>query len=181
MRKLTSAFFISLDGVVESPDKWHFPYFNDEMGAAIGAAMADADAMLLGRVNYQDWASYWPNQPNDDEFAGFLNNVSKYVVSTTLDEATWNNSTLIKDDVAAEITRLKEQPGKKITMSGSGTLVRWLLENDLLDELHLMVHPVVVGTGKRLFGEGGAQKSLKLISATTFSTGVVYLIYERAA
>jgi dihydrofolate reductase len=178
MRKISSAFFISLDGVVESPDKWHFPYFNDEMGAAIGAAMADSDAMLLGRVNYQDWASYWPN--SDDEFAGFLNNIPKYVVSTTLDEATWNNSTLIKDDVAAEITRLKQQPGKKISMSGSGTLVRWLLEHDLLDELHLMLHPIVVGTGKRLFADGGAQKALKLVSSTTFSTGVVYLVYERA-
>ncbi len=178
MRKLTAAFFISLDGVVESPDKWHFPYFNDEMGAAIGSSMSDADALLLGRVNYVDWAAYWPNQSNDDEFAGFLNNVSKYVVSTTLTEATWNNSTLIKDDVAAEITRLKQQPGKNIAMSGSGTLVRWLLQNDLVDELHLMVHPIVVGSGKRLFDDMGVQKPLKLLKSTIFSTGVAYLIYQ---
>lgn len=181
MRKITAAFFMSLDGVVESPGAWHFPYFNAEMGAAIGAAMAEADAMLLGRVNYQEWATYWPSQPSDDEFAAFINNTPKYVVSTTLKEATWNNSTLIKDDVAAEITRLKQQPGKNIAMSGSGTLVGWLLENDLVDELHLMVHPIVVGSGKRLFSDGSAQKALTLVDSTTFSTGVVYLIYQRAA
>ncbi len=178
MRKITAAFFMSLDGVVESPDKWHFPYFNDEMGAAIGASMAEADALLLGRVNYQDWAAYWPS--SDDEFAGFLNNVPKYVVSTTLEEATWNNSTLIKDDVAAQITRLKQQPGKNIAMSGSATLVRWLLENDLLDVLQLMIHPIVVGSGQRLFSDTSAQKPLKLVASTTFSSGVVYLTYQRA-
>jgi dihydrofolate reductase len=177
MRKISAAFFMSLDGVVESPDQWHFQYFNDEMGAAIGEAMAKADAMLLGRVNYQQWADYWPNQSDEHEFAGFLNNIPKYVVSNTLETATWNNTTLINGDVAAEIRRLKQQPGKNITMSGSGTLVRWLLANDLLVELHLMVHPVVVGRGKRLFADQGEQKALKLIDSKTFSTGVVYLTY----
>src|SRR2546425_9754891 len=99
MRKLVAAFFISLDGVVESPDKWHFPYFSDEMGEVIGAAMAEADAMLMGRVNYQEWAAYWPNQSGDDEqFADYINNVPKFVVSTTLEKVEWNNSTLIKGD-----------------------------------------------------------------------------------
>ena len=179
MRKLTASFFISLDGVVESPDQWHFQYFNEEMGAAIGAAMAKGDAMLLGRVNYQQWADYWPNQPDDEAFASVLNNIPKYVVSNTLETATWKNTTLINGDVAAEIRRLKQQPGKNINMSGSGTLVRWLLANDLVDELHLMIHPVVVGRGKRLFGDEGEQKTFKLASSTTFSTGVVYLVYER--
>ena len=178
MRKISAAFFISLDGVVESPDQWHFAYFNDEMGAAIGAAMAKGDAMLLGRVNYQQWADYWPNQPAEEEFASFLNNIPKYVVSNTLETATWNNTTLINGDVAAQIRQLKQQPGKNINMSGSGTLVRWLLANDLLDELHLMVHPVVVGRGQRLFADQGEQKALKLIDSQTFSTGVVYLTYE---
>jgi dihydrofolate reductase len=177
MRKISAAFFMSLDGVVESPDQWHFPYFNDEMGAAIGASMAEADAMLLGRVNYQQWAEFWPAQSNDDEFAAYLNNVPKFVVSTTLQQAEWNNSTLINGDVAAAITALKQQPGKNIAMSGSGTLVEWLLRNDLLDELHLMIHPIVVGRGKRLFNEG-EQKTLKLVESRTFSTGVVYLIYH---
>jgi dihydrofolate reductase len=179
MRKLTAAFFMSLDGVVEAPDTWHFPYFNDEMGAAIGASMAQGDAMLMGRVNYQQWAEFWPNQPADDEFAGFFNTIPKYVVSNTLETATWNNTTLINGDVAAEIRRLKQQPGKNINMSGSGTLVRWLLANDLLDELHLMVHPIVVGRGQRLFADQHEQKALKLIDSKTFSTGVVYLTYER--
>lgn len=180
MRKIVAGLFISLDGVVESPDKWQFPYFSDEMGEAIGAAMADADAMLMGRVNYQEWAAYWPSQPADDPFASYLNNTPKYVVTTTLDKAEWNNSTLIKGDVAQAIARLKQQPGKNISMSGSGTLVRWLLQNDLLDRLQLMVHPIVVGSGKRLFPDGTPQKPLKLVESRTFSTGVVYLTYEPA-
>jgi dihydrofolate reductase len=181
MRKLVAAFFISLDGVVESPDKWHFPYFNDEMGEAIGAAMAEADAMLMGRVNYEEWAAFWPNQSGDDQqFADYINNVPKFVVSTTLDKAEWNNSTLINGDVAEEITKLKQQPGKNISMSGSGTLVQWLLANDLLDELRLMVHPIVVGSGRRLFKDGSDQKPLKLVDSKTLSTGVVYLTYQPA-
>jgi dihydrofolate reductase len=181
MRKLVAAFFISLDGVVESPDKWHFPYFNDEMGEAIGAAMVEADAMLMGRVNYEQWAAYWPNHSGDDQqFADYINNVPKFVVSTTLEKAEWNNSTLINRDVADEIAKLKQQPGKNISMSGSGTLVQWLLANDLLDELRLMVHPIVVGSGKRLFKDGSDQKPLKLVDSKTFSTGVVDLTYQPA-
>lgn len=178
MRKIIAALFISLDGVVESPDKWHFPYFNDEMGAAIGSAVSEADAMMMGRVNYQEWAEYWPAQPSEDEFAGYMNNVPKYVVSTTLDTAEWNNSTLINGDVMAEIAKLKQQPGKHIAISGSGTLVQSLLLNGLLDELRLMVHPIVVGSGKRFFTNETMQKPLKLLDSQTFSTGVVYLTYQ---
>jgi dihydrofolate reductase len=182
MRKIVAAYFISLDGVVESPDKWHFPYFNEEMGEAIGSAMADADAMLLGRVNYEEWAAYWPTHTGDDqEFAEYINNVPKYVVSTTLTKADWSNSTLISEDVAAEITKLKQQPGKNISMSGSGTLAAWLLQNDLVDELRLLVHPIVVGSGKRLFPDGTPQKPLELVGSKTFSTGVLDLTYRPAA
>ena len=182
MRKVTAGLFVSLDGVIESPDKWHFPYFNDEMGEAVGAAMAATDAMLLGRVTYQEFASYWPGVSSEDQpFAGHMNNTPKYVVSRTLEEPLeWSNSTLIKGNVAEAITRLKRQPGKDIGITGSVTLVQSLLREDMLDELGLMVHPVVVGSGKRFFEEGGDPKGLKLVDSKTFSTGVVYLTYQPA-
>src|SRR3712207_80414 len=158
---------------MESPDKWHFPYFNDEMGEAIGAAMSRADAFLLGRVTYEEWAAYWPNQnPDESEISGYMNDTPKYVVSTTLEEPLeWQNSTLIGDNVGEEISGLKEQPGKDISISGSPTLVRSLLEDGLLDELRLMLYPIVVGSGKRLFEDGGDQKALQLVDSKTFSTG----------
>jgi dihydrofolate reductase len=182
MRKVVASEFVSLDGVVESPDKWHFPYFNDQMGDAIGAAMATSDAMLMGRVLYEEWVAFWPKQdPDENPVAARMNGVRKYVVSRTLEEPlAWQNSTLIGDNVAEEISRLKEQPGKDISISGSPTLVRSLLEEDLLDELRLMVHPIIVGSGKRLFEEGGDQKALQLVDSKTFSTGVLYLTYQPA-
>src|SRR5215217_5835951 len=159
MRKVVASEFVSLDGVVESPDKWHFPYFNDEMAEAIGAAMAASDAMLMGRVLYEEWAAFWPKQdPDENPVAARMNGVRKYVVSKTL----------------------KEQPGKDISISGSPTLVRSLLEENLLDELRLMLHPIVVGSGKRLFEEGSDQKALELLDSKTFSTGVLYLTYQPA-
>ena len=182
MRRVIASEFVSLNGVMEAPEQWHFPYFNDEMGEAIGAAMAQADAMLLGRVTYEEWAAFWPSQGSDNQegFAGYMNNTQKFVVSTTLDTVEWQNSTLIKGNVAEELAKLKRQPGKVISISGSGTLVRSLLQDGLLDELRLMVHPIVVGSGKRLFEDGGDQKALKLVDSKTFSTGVVYLTYQPA-
>src|SRR5215204_4482135 len=182
MRKVVASELVSLDGVVESPDKWHFPYFNDQMGDAIGAAMAASDAMLMGRVLYEEWAAFWPKQdPEENPVAVRMNGVRKYVVSTTLEEPLeWNNSTLIKGDVAEEITKLKGQPGKDISITGSPTLVRSLLQDDLLDELRLMVHPIVVGSGKRLFEDGSDQKAVQLVDSKTFSTGVLYLTYQPA-
>ena len=182
MRKVIASEFVSLDGVMESPEKWHFPYWSDEMGEAIGAAMARADALLLGRVTYEEWAAYWPNQSSDEsEISGYMNDTPKYVVSTTLEEPLeWQNSTLIKENVAEEISRLKQQPGNDISISGSGTLVRSLLREDLLDELRLMVHPIVVGSGKRLFEDGGDRKALELVDSKTFGTDVLYLTYRPA-
>jgi dihydrofolate reductase len=182
MRKVVASEFVSLDGVVEAPDKWHFPYFNDQMGDAIEAAMAASDAMLMGRVLYEEWAAFWPNQdPDENPVAARMNGVRKYVVSTTLEEPLqWQNSTLIGDDVAEVISRLKEQPGKDISISGSPTLVRSLLEDGLLDELRLMLHPIIVGSGKRLFEDGSDQKPLQLVDSKTFSTGVLYLTYQPA-
>jgi dihydrofolate reductase len=182
MKKVTAGLFVSLDGVTESPEKWQLPYFNDEMGEAVGAAMAAADAMLLGRVTYQEFASYWPGVSSEDQpFADYMNNSPKYVASRTLEgPLEWNNSTLIKGNLVEEIARLKRQPGKNIAITGSVTLVQSLLEQDLLDELGLMIHPVVVGSGKRLFEEGGDPKKLKLVESKTFRTGVVYLTYQPA-
>jgi dihydrofolate reductase len=183
MGKIVSNFFISLDGVVESPDQWHFPYFDDEMGETIGSAMAEADAMLMGRVLYEEWAAYWPKQdPEENPVAGTMNGRQKYVVSTTLEEPLeWNNSTLIKGNVAEEIEKLKNQPGKDIVISGSATLVRSLLQDGLLDEFKLFVHPIVVGSGKRLFDGEAETKPLELVDSKTFSTGVVVLSYQPAA
>jgi dihydrofolate reductase len=182
MRKVIASELVSLDGVVESPQNWHFPYFNDQMAEAIGAAMAASDAMLLGRVTYEEFAAFWPSQqPTDEEqeATDYMNNTPKFVISKTLEEPLeWNNSTLIKGDVAEEITKLKGQPGKDISITGSPTLVRSLLQEDLLDELRLMVHPIVVGSGKRLFEDGSDQKELELVDSTTFGTGVVYLTYQ---
>ena len=183
MRKVIAAEFVSLDGVMESPDQWHFPYFNDEMGQTIGEGFAASDAMLMGRVLYEEWAAYWPQQdPEENPVAEQMNGVQKYVVSTTLEEPLeWQNSTLIRGDVAEEISELKRQPGKEIVISGSGALVRSLLRNGLIDELRLMVHPIVVGSGKRLFEEDEEQIALELVDSKTFATGVVYLTYRPAS
>src|SRR5215212_1080888 len=181
MRKIVAGLFISLDGVVESPEKWHFPYFNDEMAETTGAVMAASDAMLLGRVTYQEFAAYWPGLRAEDEpMAAYMNTTPKYVVSTTLEKTEWHNSTLIKGNLAQAITTLKQQPGKNISIIGSPTLAQSLLHDDLLDELGLLVHPLVVGRGKRLFTDQGGLKRLQLVDAKTFRTGVLSLIYQPA-
>jgi dihydrofolate reductase len=182
MRKLVAAEFLSLDGVMESPDQWHFPYFNDEMGQAVGEGFETSDALLMGRVLYEEWVAFWPNQnPEENPVAEHMNGLRKYVVSTTLQEPLeWNNASLINGDVAEEISRLKQQPGKDITISGSGALVRSLLDYGLLDELKLMVHPIVVGSGKKLFEDGEQQTQLELVESRTFTTGVVFLTYSPA-
>ena len=182
MRKVVAAEFLSLDGVMEAPDRWHFPYFNEEMEQAVGEGFAASDAMLMGRVNYEEWAAFWPNQdPEENPMAETMNGLTKYVVSTTLEEPLeWNNASLIGENVAQEISELKRQPGKDIVISGSGALVRSLLEDGLIDELKLMIHPIVVGSGKRLFEDGEKRTALELVDSKTFSTGVVYLTYRPA-
>jgi len=177
MRKIKSNFFISLDGVVESPDKWHFPYFDDEMGAAVGAGFATTDAMLMGRVLYDEWAAYWPEHA-DEPFGDVINSMKKYVVSDSLQAAEWENSEIISGDVAQKLTDIKAQDGGDIAMSGSPTTVRWLLREGLLDELNLLVHPIVVGAGlARLFATDEPSIPLELLSAETFKTGVLNLSY----
>ena len=178
-RRIVANFFASLDGVVESPDKWHFPYFDDQMGEAVNAGFASSDALLMGGTLYRVWSQYWPTS-TDEGIADIMNGITKYVVSRTLDRADWSNTTLIRGDVADQIRALKAQPGKDIAMSGSATLVRWLLAEGLLDELHVLVHPIVVGTGARLFPEGTPQQPLQLADSTTFGSGVVHLTYRPA-
>ncbi len=180
MRNVVAGLFISLDGVTQSPDQWQFDHFDDDMLAAMGAHIAAEDTILLGRVTYQEWASYWPTS-TDEPYASHINTTPKYVVSTTLDTVgwgQWDNATLIKGNLADEIARLKQQPGKHIGVAGSPTLVESLLHNDLLDELTLMIHPVVVGSGKRLFTDGGTLKRLQLVDSKTTRTGVVIVTYQ---
>jgi dihydrofolate reductase len=177
MRKIVASFFLSLDGVSEAPQNWHFPYFNDEMGEVVGAQMAEADTMLLGRRTYQEFAAAFMDADPGNQMAVQMTETPKYVVSTTLDVLDWKNSTLIKDDVAGQVARLKEQPGRNISISGSAVLVRSLLRDGLVDELRLLIHPIVVGSGERLFQEMGAQVPLTLASSQTFTTGVLSLLY----
>jgi dihydrofolate reductase len=177
MGSITSSLFISLDGVIEAPETWHFPYFDDQMGAVISEVMNRTDATLLGRQSYDEFAAYWPNADPGDPMTAVMNGARKYVVSTTLTEPTWENSSVISGDVHAELTKLKADT--RLGTTGSATLVRWLLEQGLVDELHLLVHPIVVGHGKKLFADG-ATVPLKLLSSTTFDSGVVYLVYTRA-
>jgi dihydrofolate reductase len=179
MRKIVASLFISLDGVTESPDQWQFDNFDDDMMAEMEAQLAAQDAVLLGRVTYEEWAAYWPTS-TDEPFAGYINSTPKFVVSTTLDRVEWQNSALLKRDLADELATLKQRPGKNIGVAGSPTLVRSLLQADLLDELRLAVHPVVAGRGKRLFKDGDDLKRLTLVDSKTTSTGVVLLTYRPA-
>jgi dihydrofolate reductase len=180
VRKVVAVEFVSLDGVMESPEEWAFPYTNDEMEEANAAGMAASDALLLGRVTYEQMAAFWPDRSGDDPTVDYLNSVPKYVVSTTLDTVEWRNSTLVEGDVTEEVSKLKQQPGKDIAILGSGTLVQSLMRDDLLDELRLIIHPIVLGSGKRLFEDGGDRQALELVDSRTFSTGVVYLTYRPA-
>lgn len=180
MGKIVSNFFISLDGVVEAPEQWHMSYFNDEMGAAVGKGMATNRGFLMGRVLYDEWSQFWPAQPADDEFASFFNSVPKYVVSDSLSDPSWNNTTVFAGaEAAGKLRELREATDGDIVLSGSATLVRWLLSEGLLDELHLLMHPVVVGKGARLFEDSRSQP-LQLVEHEAFSTGVLNLTYVPA-
>ena len=180
MRKIKSNFFISLDGVVESPDQWHFPYFDDEMGAAVAAGFAGTDAILMGRVLYDEWSAYWPEHA-DEPFGDVMNSIKKYVVSNSLGSADWQNSEVVSGDIAAKLAAIKAEDGGDITMSGSATTVRWLLRAGLLDELNLLVHPLAVGAGMaRLFPPDEPRIALELLSSAAFESGVLNLSYGSA-
>lgn len=180
MRNVVASLFISLDGVAESPDQWQFE-FDDDMLATITAEVAGVDTILLGRVTYEEWLHYWPTS-TDEPFASHINYTPKVVVSTTLDKVEWGQwdttISLINSSLAEEITRLKHQHGKDIGTAGSPTLVRSLLQGDLLDTLRLWVHPVVAGSGKRFFADDEDLKRLKLVDSKVTPSGCAILTYE---
>lgn len=185
MRKITAGLFISLDGVVESPEEWHFPYFDEAMGVAVDAQIRAADTLLLGRKTYDSFAGAWPDREEageeDAEIAKALGDRRKIVVSNQDLEFTWRNSEQLKGDLVEAVTALKNEPGdKNIGMSGSISIIRQLLAAGLLDELHLLVHPIAVRKGMRLFEEDEAPVPLQLISSETFPTGVLNLVYGPA-
>jgi dihydrofolate reductase len=192
--RLTMHTFLTLDGVMQAPGGpgedddggfehggWSFPYGDDDFGAAVVGWFANADAFLLGRKTYQIFAGHWPKvtDPNDP-IAGKLNALPKYVASTTLDSVGWNNSALLGGDVVAEVAKLKEQPGNELQVHGSGKLAHTLIDHDLVDEYRLLFFPVHLGSGKKLFRDGGKPAALKLISSTTTSTGVIIATYQPA-
>lgn len=191
MRKLVVTEFLSLDGVMQAPGApeedteggfryggWAMPYGDEVMGQAAAEGMAATDTHLFGRKTYEIMASHWPHAPADDPFAQHLNNVEKYVVSTTLQKAEWQNSTIIDGDVAEQVAKLKEQPGKDIAVLGSGKLVQTLIENDLVDEYSLTVYPIVLGSGKKLFPDSDQARKLKLVDSKPTTTGGLMLTYR---
>ena len=184
MRKITAGLFISLDGVVEAPEQWHFPYFNEEMGAAVDATLGAADTVLFGRKTYDSFAGAWPEREaaggEDAGFAKTLGDARKIVVSNQKLEFTWRNSEQLEGDLVEAVTALKNEPGGNIALSGSVSVVRQLLASGLLDELHLLVHPIAVRKGMRLFDEAETPLPLRLISSETFKTGVLNLVYGPA-
>jgi dihydrofolate reductase len=187
MSKVIVTEFVSLDGVMEAPGGgegfkhagWTFKINRGEEGDQFKLdETRDADALLLGRVTYEGFAAAWPSRKG--EFADKLNSMPKYVVSSTLEEPEWNNSTVLKGDVVEEVQKLRRRLGGNIVVHGSAQLVQMLVEHDLVDELRLMVFPVVLGTGKRLFGDTSDKKPLRLVNSKTVGDGIAILIYERA-
>jgi dihydrofolate reductase len=182
MRKITAGLFVSLDGVVEDPQNWHFPYFSHEMGAAVSAQLASADTLLLGRRTYDTFAGAWPEREvaggEDAAMGKALGDARKIVVSSSDLQFTWRNSEQLHGDLVEAVVALKQEPGATdIAISGSISIVRQLLAAGLLDELHLLVHPIAIRKGTRLFDEGESPIPLRLVSAQTFATGVLHLVY----
>jgi len=191
MGKIVVFLNVTLDGVMQSPARpdedrrgdfeyggWAVPYADPGIGKAAGESMANAGALLLGRRTYEDFYSVWPNR-TDNPFTAVLNNSQKHVASTTLKEPLpWMNSTLLKGDAAKAVARLKEQPGKDIVILGSGMLIRALMPHNLIDEYTLLIHPLILGSGQRLFTDTFA--ALRLVKTHTTTTGVVAAIYRPA-
>jgi dihydrofolate reductase len=182
VRKLIAGLFYSIDGVAEAPDQFQFDSFDDELGAAMGRIMGEIDTVLMGRVGWQEWAGYWPDAQADQDFAGFINAVPKFVASDTLkpaDLARWNNSSLIEGDLDAFVRELKAGQGGTISVMGGMSLVSQLLLAGLMDELMLIVHPVVAGKGRRLFEDGTPTTRLVLRRSEQTSKGNMVLTYAK--
>jgi dihydrofolate reductase len=181
MRKVIASEFVTLDGVIENPS-WTFRFMGEEQQKYKFDELSASDALLLGRVTYEGFAAAWPHMTEKyGEYADMMNGYPKYVVSTTLEEPLeWNNSTLIKGNVADEVSRLKQQPGEEILIFGSGNLVNTLMRHDLIDEYRLMMFPIIVGSGQRLLADGIDEMVLELVDMETFGSGVVVLTYRPA-
>ncbi len=187
MRKLVVSEFVTLDGVMEAPggepslgarSGWTIPYWGDDIGDFKTAEMLAAGALLLGRVTYQGFAAAWPGRTDEGGLEDPMNNYPKHVASTTLNTVEWNNSSLIRGNVAEEIARLKQLPGKDILVYGSCGLVQSLRKYDLVDQYNLLVYPVTVGIGKQLFDRADQKQDLKLKQTKAFSSGVVLMVYQ---
>jgi len=192
MPKVVAFTSLTLDGVMQAPGRpdedtrggfthggWARPYSDAVMGGAAGESMADSGAILLGRRTYEDLYSYWPHQ-TDNPYTPVLDNAQKYVASTTLREPLpWQNSTLLEGDAADAVAALKRQPGKDIVVLGSGELTQALMRRNLVDRYVLLIHPLVLGTGKRLFPDGGAPATLRLVDSRTTTTGVIIATYRQ--
>ncbi|HRW07389.1 MAG TPA: dihydrofolate reductase family protein [Caldilineaceae bacterium] len=193
MRKLIIAEFITLDGVIQAPGGaeedtdggfahggWAMAYWHDDLGAHFLQAMAECDTFLLGRKTWEGHGAAFDPMPEGDPFGDVMNSKQKYVVSTTLESADlWRNSTIIRDNVVEEVRKIKELPGKDIYLDGSSVLAHMLIENDLVDEYSLLVYPLVLGGGKKLF-PAGAQVNLNLVESKPFPSGVVLMRYQPA-
>ena len=181
MRKIIASVWLTIDGIFDADTmhEWFFPFDSDEKSEYIKNSILEADALLTGRTTYEMLAAYWPNQKNDDNGpASKLNSVPKFVVSSTLKKADWNNSTIIKDNVVEEIAKLKKQPGQEIQIEGSATLVQSLMDANLIDEFRFLVTPIVVGRGKRFFKDGMSTTGMTLVKTKTLALGVVVLNYQ---
>jgi len=186
MRNVIVSEYITLDGVMEDPggldtfaqSNWHFPFWGEEATKEKFDELLNADALLLGRRTYQEFAPVWPHISDETGYADRINSLPKYVVSTTLSDLEWNNSSLVKGNVAQEVTELKHGVGQDILVLGSGELVYQLDQQNLIDEYRLMVHPIIVGRGTRLFREGIAMKAFRLVSTKKLSSGIVLLSYQ---
>jgi dihydrofolate reductase len=184
MRRLVVTEFISLDGVIEGPGPddpyknagWSFPYWNDEIGKFKLDELFACDAFLLGRVTYQGFASAWPSMTDEVGFADRMNNLPKYVVSTTLKETAWNNSTILHNHLAEQVSMLKQQSGQEILIAGSSKLIQSLITDNLIDEYRLLVYPIILGSGKRLFTTD-KKIPLKLMELKSYSSGVILQRY----
>ena len=175
--RLVATEYVSLDGVFEEPGQWSFPYFNEQAAQFKFRELQETDALLLGRKTYEGFAAAWPTMEGTGEFGVKMNSMPKYVVSSTLETADWTGSILIKGDPVTEIAKLKEQPGQDLLLSGSAQLLAAMSDAKLVDLYRLMLHPIVLGKGARLFPDGIARTELELTRHETFDTGIVILEY----
>lgn len=177
MRKIIVSEFLSLDGVMEDP-MWTFPYWHDDIARFKAGEDYVTDELLIGRVTYDGFSKAWPSRTDEESGGARMNSIRKYVVSTTLKNPEWNNSHVISTNVVDEIKKLKQQNGKNILLYGSNTLVKTLMQNDLVDQYSLLIYPIVLGKGRKLFEDGVPNTPLKLVSSQTFYNGVTAVVYE---